>query len=72
MLQLGVPLNEHLDQHPVSRLDARWRRPEVLEAIFDQLSDALFLFKSESRRFLPWRVGFSPKAQDWLAPWGFR
>jgi PAS domain S-box-containing protein len=35
----GVPL-----QHPVSHLAADWRRPEILEAIFDQLSDALFLY----------------------------
>jgi two-component system, NtrC family, response regulator AtoC len=28
----------------MSHLAARWRRPEVLEAIFDQLSDALFVY----------------------------
>lgn len=28
----------------VSPLGAKWRRPEILEAIFDQLSDALFLY----------------------------
>jgi len=28
----------------VPNLSARWQRPEVLEAIFDQLSDALFLY----------------------------
>jgi PAS domain S-box-containing protein len=31
-------------KHPGSHLAARWQRPEVLEAIFDQLSDALFLY----------------------------
>jgi PAS domain S-box-containing protein len=35
----GIP-----SQHPVSHLAADWRRPEILEAIFDQLSDALFLY----------------------------
>jgi two-component system response regulator AtoC len=30
--------------HPVSHLAATWQRPEILEAIFDQLSDALFLY----------------------------
>jgi len=33
-----------LPKHPGSHLAARWQRPEVLEAIFDQLSDALFLY----------------------------
>ena len=31
-------------KHSGSHLAARWQRPEVLEAIFDQLSDALFLY----------------------------
>ncbi|HLK18402.1 MAG TPA: sigma 54-interacting transcriptional regulator [Bryobacteraceae bacterium] len=35
----GIP-----SQHPVSHLAADWRKPEILEAIFDQLSDALFLY----------------------------
>src|SRR5450755_4019534 len=35
----GIP-----SQHPVSHLAADWRRPEILEAIFDQLSDALFIY----------------------------
>jgi PAS domain S-box-containing protein len=35
----GIP-----SQHPISNLAADWRRPEILEAIFDQLSDALFLY----------------------------
>jgi PAS domain S-box-containing protein len=29
---------------PVSRLASKWQRPEILEAIFDQLSDGLFIY----------------------------
>ena len=36
----GVPL----EKYPASHLAAKWQRPEILEAIFDQLSDALFLY----------------------------
>jgi PAS domain S-box-containing protein len=32
------------EKHSVSHLASKWRRPDVLEAIFDQLSDALFLY----------------------------
>lgn len=31
-------------KHTVSPLAAKWQRPEILEAIFDQLSDALFIY----------------------------
>jgi PAS domain S-box-containing protein len=31
-------------QHSVSHLAAKWQRPEILEAIFDQLSDGLFIY----------------------------
>jgi len=31
-------------KHRVARLAVHWQKPEVLEAIFDQLSDALFLY----------------------------
>jgi len=33
----------------MSHLAARWQRPEVLEAIFDQLSDALFIYDKDLR-----------------------
>jgi PAS domain S-box-containing protein len=33
--------------HPISHLAAKWQRPEILEAIFDQLSDALFLYDKD-------------------------
>lgn len=33
-----------LEKHPVSYLAASWQRPEILEAIFDQITDALFLY----------------------------
>jgi PAS domain S-box-containing protein len=32
------------ERNLVSHLAARWQRPEILEAIFDQLSDALFIY----------------------------
>src|SRR5450755_1829927 len=32
----NIPISHHLA--------VRWQRPEILEAIFDQLSDALFLY----------------------------
>src|SRR5450755_4580207 len=32
------------EKHPVSYLAASWQRPEILEAIFDQITDALFLY----------------------------
>src|ERR1700688_87671 len=31
-------------RHSVSHLAVKWQRPEILEAIFDQLSDALFIY----------------------------
>jgi PAS domain S-box-containing protein len=31
----------------VSTLASKWQRPEILEAVFDQLSDALFLYDKE-------------------------
>ncbi len=40
IMEPGVPL----EKHPVSHLATKWQRPEILEAIFDQLSDALFLY----------------------------
>ena len=49
----GVPL-----QHPVSHLAADWRRPEILEAIFSQLSDALFLYDNNLHI-----VGLNPAAE---------
>jgi two-component system, NtrC family, response regulator AtoC len=33
----------------VSHLAAKWQRPELLESIFDQLSDALFLYDKDLR-----------------------
>ena len=32
---------------PASHLAAKWQRPEILEAIFDQLSDALFIYDKD-------------------------
>src|SRR5690242_14527541 len=32
------------DRNLASHLATRWQRPEILEAIFDQLSDALFIY----------------------------
>jgi PAS domain-containing protein len=32
------------EHHPVAHFAAKWHRPEILEAIFDQLSDGLFLY----------------------------
>jgi len=37
------------DHHPGAHLAAKWQRPEILEAIFDQLSDALFLYDKTLR-----------------------
>jgi PAS domain S-box-containing protein len=31
-------------RHSVSHLAVKWQRPEILEAIFDQLSDGLFIY----------------------------
>lgn len=36
-----------ISKHPMSHLSAKWQRPEILEAIFDQLSDALFLYDKD-------------------------
>jgi PAS domain S-box-containing protein len=33
----------------VAILDSRWQRADVLEAVFDQMSDALFLYDKDSR-----------------------
>jgi len=33
----------------VANLDPRWHRADVLEAVFDQISDALFLYDKDSR-----------------------
>jgi PAS domain S-box-containing protein len=33
----------------VANLDPRWQRADVLEAVFDQMSDALFLYDKDSR-----------------------
>ena len=33
----------------MSLLSSRWQRPEILESIFDQLSDALFIYDKELR-----------------------
>ena len=30
-------------------LDPRWQRADVLEAVFNQISDALFLYDKDSR-----------------------
>src|SRR5579883_1005249 len=40
---------ETLPRSFVSHLATKWQRPEVLEAIFDQLSDALFLYDRSLR-----------------------
>jgi PAS domain S-box-containing protein len=32
---------------PVSLLSSKWQRPEILESIFDQLSDALFVYDKD-------------------------
>jgi two-component system, NtrC family, response regulator AtoC len=54
MLEPGTSLGKH----PGSHLGAHWQRPEVLEAIFDQLSDALFLYDKSLHI-----VGVNPAAQ---------
>jgi PAS domain S-box-containing protein len=35
---------EPVARNPVSHLAVKWQRPEILEAIFDQLSDGLFIY----------------------------
>jgi PAS domain S-box-containing protein len=35
---------EPVTMNPVSHLAMKWQRPEILEAIFDQLSDGLFVY----------------------------
>src|SRR5579864_7845418 len=40
--------SEHLGV-TVSLLSSKWQRPEILESIFDQLSDALFVYDKERR-----------------------
>ncbi len=42
-------LQTTLPKNFVSHLAAKWQRPQVLEAIFDQLSDALFLYDKNLR-----------------------
>jgi len=41
------PVTQSGSKHPISHLAAKWQRPEILEAIFDQLSDALFLYDKD-------------------------
>ena len=41
MIEADAPAATH---HSVANIAAKWQRPEILEAIFDQLSDALFLY----------------------------
>jgi len=40
-------VTQPVSKHPISHLAAKWQRPEILEAIFDQLSDALFLYDKD-------------------------
>jgi PAS domain S-box-containing protein len=40
-------VTQPVSKHPMSHLAAKWHRPEILEAIFDQLSDALFLYDKD-------------------------
>src|ERR1700693_2184411 len=37
-------VTQPVSKSPISHLAPKWQRPEILEAIFDQLSDALFLY----------------------------
>lgn len=38
------PTTERTSKNVARHLSRNWQRPEILEAIFDQLSDALFLY----------------------------
>src|SRR6266849_1367883 len=40
-------VTQPVSKSPISHLAAKWQRPEILEAIFDQLSDALFLYDKD-------------------------
>ena len=43
------PVTESIQTSTVSHLSKGWQRPEILEAIFDQLSDALFVYDKALR-----------------------